>query len=178
MKKIFKASIVSLAIAALTASSAFAATPSYDIQYTHDTVPAQTMNALSSGGSLTTIFDYDGTFKHLIYSSSVVNIKNAESVTIEGQQQSTNSSYPSLNVQYTFVDKGTKLTDPSDDVLLTGTNYGTSGDYSNPGSYTNTFTGNANAGTGKSAFLRAWNWNNQNGSSSSKTVHIWGAVKK
>lgn len=178
-KFILKTTVFSLVLLVLAVGNVSAASPiSYDIQYTNDTIPVQTVSS-SSSDNREAIFNYDGTFSHLIYSTSTVFLKKNENVYIEGEQQSTNSNYPSLNVQYAFVDKGTKASDPSDDVLITTTTYQSVGDYSEEGEFSVSFKANSKAtSNGKSVHLRAWNYNNYDGSSHSKTVHIKGTVYK
>jgi len=175
MKK--KISVFSLALGILLATTptAFAGANQYDVAYTKDTVQGVIASDFSVNAADS--YNYDGTFSHLIYSSTSTIVTWGDTLIVKGKQQSTNSSYPDLYIQYTFVNKGTKASDPDDDILLTGTTTVNSGSYTVPGEYNLSFYINSQA-KNTTAHLRAWNLNNSDGSSSKKTVHIWGSVSK
>lgn len=183
MKLSFKFPVKSLAIGlalfAMLTLNAFAATPEkhYDIQYTKDVVLNPNALDLSSSDSSTTLYNYDGTFSHLIYSSTSVQVSQGDTLYLTGYQQSTNSSYPNLYIQYTFVNKGSNASNPDDDILLTGTKYSSAGSYTQAGSYDFSFSMNSQANDTPS-YLRAWNYNNYDGDNKAKTVHIWGSVSR
>lgn len=184
MKNFLKVTIASFALSTLLALNVSAEETSYNIAETVDTYPsiAQTIDTkLSNGASIeplaVDLYHYDGNFSHIIYSASSVNATSGQTYYVKGKQQSTNSSYPDLYVQYTFVNKGTNANNPDDDILLTGTTTNNNGSYTTAGEYNLSFYINSQAQNTK-AHLRAWNLNNSSGSNDNKTVHIWGTVSK
>ena len=148
------------------------------IQLTSDTLPdvTYTNDVLSNGSrvstSAATLYNYVGTFSHVIYSSTGTNVSSGQTLIVNGHQQATNSSYPNNYVQYTFVDPGSSSS-PDDDILLTGVTNSTAGSYTVAGDYNLSFYINSSAGTGRTAFLRAVNQYD-----TSHTTHIWGQVSR
>jgi hypothetical protein len=177
--KIFKSIGLSLALMSVLATSAFASnstSPKYDIQYTKDTISVNKAASPLGGVGTTAVaqFSYDGTFSHIIYSSTATSVTSGNTLYVTGKQRSTNTTYPNLNIQYTFVSKGSN---PASDILLTGTTYSTAGSATADGDYNLSFYINAQANN-TLAYLRAWNYNNLDGGSTTKTIHTWGTVSK
>lgn len=185
MKKTFKALLSSAAILAAISTSAYAS-PLEEIEFTSDqqinessssSLPdvqftKDTENLYRLSGEARTSYNFEGSFSNYIYSSSTLTAKPGNTLYLKTNQQSTNSKYPDISVRYTFVDPGTKATDPADDIVLSGlVTKNTNSSYNSPGTYNLSFYINSAASTsGSKAKLRA---NNQN---SNGTIKISGII--
>lgn len=118
---------------------------------------------------MSTAFNYEARFSHLIYSSGALSVSSGNVIVLNGYQEATNSNYPTTRVNYRFT-KSDGNTNPDDDVVLTeGVTYSGVG-YINNREFKVTTGGNAK--------LRLWNYENYSGSNKNYTIYADGNVKK
>lgn len=112
-------------------------------------------------------FFYDGEFSHLIYSLDTLDVNAGDIINIDGYQESTNPDYPTVRINYVFVEKDSTST-PDDDNLITA-----SVTYKGTGYYNHDFS---IAESTWFAQLRMWNYENYDGSNKNKTVRSYGTA--